>query len=200
MTASLISAQRSPNKCSNEHRPGLRSIDRSHRNSATLHLVEPEGQIQVHTAPYRGSFSGVMSESLRAAGLGRQVMVAQFLKGGVDQGPDGIVRLCGRLEWLRPKISLCLTEQASSQESTSSIEAVNAIWKICKNRLLTGNLDQLVLDEIGLAISLGYLKEDDLISTLEQRPKSMDVILTGPSIPLHVIAMADQVTQLRCGF
>ena len=40
---------------------------------------------------------------------------------------------------------------------------------------------------------------EDLISTLEKRPKAMDVILTGPTIPSQVISMADQVTELRCG-
>ncbi len=169
----------------------------------SLHLVSPEGQLQVHTAAYRGSFSGVLSEALRAAGLGRRVMIAQFLKGGVAQGPNGIVRLCGRLEWLRPSISSCLTEEATAKSiqinEPKAIKAVQEIWEVCKNSILKGRIDQLVLDEIGLAISLGYLKEDDFINTLEQRPGAMDVILTGPVIPSRVITMADQITELRSG-
>ena len=39
----------------------------------------------------------------------------------------------------------------------------------------------------------------DVVHTLEQRPEGMDVILTGPAIPTRVIAMADQVTELRSG-
>jgi len=39
-----------------------------------------------------------------------------------------------------------------------------------------------------------------VLSTLEQRPGSMDVILTGSAIPSLLIAMADQVTELRRGF
>ena len=73
------------------------------------------------------------------------------------------------------------------------------IWAVCKSRILDANLDQLVLDEVGLASALCYLNENDLIKTLEQRPRSMDVILTGPSMPSRVIAMADQVTELRSG-
>ena len=60
-----------------------------------LHLVEPEGQLQIHTASYRGSFSSVLSQAVRSAGLGSRVVIAQFLKGGVNQGPDGQVQLCG---------------------------------------------------------------------------------------------------------
>jgi cob(I)alamin adenosyltransferase len=43
----------------------------------------------------------------------------------------------------------------------------------------------------------GLLDETDIVATLNQRPGRMDVILTGPEMPLALMAMADQVTQLR---
>ena len=45
-----------------------------------LHLVAPEGQLQVHTAPYRGSFSSVLSEAMRAAGQAATVRSCMNLK------------------------------------------------------------------------------------------------------------------------
>ena len=171
---------------------------------APLHLVVQEGQLQVHTAPYRGSFSGVLSEAIRSAGLGRRVMVAQFLKGGVNQGPNGVIQLCGRLKWLRPDVSTCLSnehiEACSEGEMAQNKNAVEEIWAICQESLLKEDLDQLVLDEIGLAIALGYLKEFNVLNHLEKRPESMDVILTGPLIPPRIMSIADQVTELRSGF
>jgi len=56
-----------------------------------------------------------------------------------------------------------------------------------------------VLDELGLAVELGYLQEAEVLAALEQRPSHLDVILTGPSMPSALLAMADQVTQLRRG-
>ena len=44
-----------------------------------LVLVAPEGQLQVHTAPYRGSFASVLSQAMRSAGLGSRVLISQFL-------------------------------------------------------------------------------------------------------------------------
>ena len=170
----------------------------------SLHLVSQEGQLQVHTTTYRGSFSVVLSEALRAAGLGSRVMVVQFLKGGVHQGPEGSTWLCGRLEWLRPAISECLPQSIPNTEKYSPLEssrqAILEIWQTCKEYLLKGGLDQLVLDEIGLAIALGYIPEAEVLATLEKRPGYMDVILTGPSIPSPIMDMADQITELRCGF
>ena len=47
------------------------------------------------------------------------------------------------------------------------------------------------------AVELGFLEEAEVVAALEQRPSHLDVILTGPSIPSALLAMADQVTQLR---
>ena len=164
-----------------------------------LYLVAPEGQLQVHTASFRGSFSGVLSQALRTAGLGSNVLIAQFLKGGVGQGPQSSLTLCDRLRWLRPSVTECLSDAAASRDDEVK-EAVQAIWQICKTHLLEGTLDQLVLDEIGLAIELGYLSHEDVLSVLELRPSAMDVIVTGPAIPEEMMEMADQVTELRRGF
>ena len=161
-----------------------------------LHLVAPEGQLQVHTASYRGSYSSVLSQAVRAAGLGSRVLISQFLKGGVQQGPSGRVQLCGGLVWLRPAVPACVAEP----NSEGCRDAVQAVWAVCRQYLITGDLDQLVLDEIGLAIGFGYIDEAEVLSALEQRPGSMDVIITGPAIPANVVEMADQVTELRRGF
>ncbi|AII46833.1 MAG: cob(I)yrinic acid a,c-diamide adenosyltransferase [Synechococcus sp. BS301-5m-G54] len=199
MTASLTTSHRSSGALTGDRhaleRAGLRPLPPLPA-SAPLHLVAPEGQLQVHTASYRGSFSSVLSQAMRAAGLGSRVLIAQFLKGGVKQGPEGCVLLCGGLTWLRPDIPACLAEP----DQPGGSDAVDAVWQACRRHLAEGDLDQLVLDEVGLAAALGYLKEDELLSSLQQRPGSMDVIITGPAIPSSVMAMADQVTELRRGF
>lgn len=168
----------------------------------SLRLVaQQEGLVQVHTAPFRGSFSGVFSQALRSAGLGSRVLISQFLKGGVDQGIEHSVWLCGRLQWLRPAVAACLAEPARAESgSAEDREAVRAVWDYTRAQLLGGELDQLVLDELGLAVELGYLSATDVIAALEQRPPHLDVILTGPCMPAALLAMADQVTQLRRGF
>ena len=178
-------------------RVGLRSVPNATQPPPpALHLVAPEGQLQVHTAPYRGSFSSVLSQAVRAAGLGSRVLISQFLKGGVQQGPSGRVQLCGGLVWLRPDVPACVSEP----NLEGCRDAVQSVWAVCRQHLITGDLDQLVLDEIGLAIGFGYIDEAEVLSALEQRPGSMDVIITGPAIPANVVEMADQVTELRRGF
>jgi len=188
-----------------QHRGGSPSKELSLRTvprRETLQLVKTQGQVQIHTSTFRGSFSIVLSEALRSAGLGSKVLISQFLRGGVNQGPNGAINLCGRLEWVRPEIETCLTDQ-SPKENLSlkrkyEEKAIKELWEFCKIRLFEKNLDKIVLDEIGMAISLGFIEENDLISMINNRPSSTDIILTGPSIPLKIIEMADQITELRC--
>ncbi len=202
MTVSLRPNHHSRESRSVDHRTleqsGLRQLP-SLPSRPHLHLVAPEGQLQVHTASFRGSFSGVLSQALRTAGLGSNVLIAQFLKGGVDQGPQSSLTLCDRLCWLRPSVTECLSDPAAIRDDEVK-DAVQEVWKICKTHLFDGSLDQLVLDEIGLAIELGYLKHEEVLWVLEKRPSAMDVIVTGPAIPSRMMEMADQVTELRRGF
>ncbi len=167
-----------------------------------LQLVATQGQVQIHTSTVRGSFSFVLSEAIRSAGLGSQVLIAQFLRGGVNQGPNGAINLCGRLEWLRPAIETCLQEKILEEHLSLKRKyeekAIKELWEFCKSRLIEKKIDKLVLDEIGMAISLGFIQENDLIFMINNRPSSTDIILTGPSIPPKVIEMADQITELRC--
>lgn len=157
---------------------------RNEASSTPLHLLQPpslqlaaqpEGLLQIHTAPHRGSFSAVLSQALRAAGLGSRVLVCQLLRGGVEQGVKGSQLLCGRLQWLRPATPLCLERAADEaapdpQEADGIREAVRAVWCYSRDQLLRERVDQLVLDELGLAIDLGYLPLAEVMDTLVQRP------------------------------
>ena len=178
--------------------PLLKAVPRK----KSLQLVKTQGQLQIHTSTVRGSFSVVLSEALRSAGLGSKVLISQFLKGGVNQGPIGAVNLCGRLEWVRPAIETCLPgefpEDNLSFKKKHEEKAIKELWGFCKKRIVEKQLDKIVFDEIGVAINLGFIEEDDLISVINDRPSSADIILTGQSIPSKVIEMADQITELRC--
>ncbi len=190
-----FNTQRSGSSSSKE--PSLKPVS----NRSPLQLVKTQGQVQIHTSSYRGSFSNVHSEALRSAGLGSKVLISQFLRGGVNQGPNGSIHLCGNLEWLRPAIEKCLPETLSvenfSLKRKYEEKAIKELWEFCKIRLKERKLDKVVLDEIGIATDLGFIEEDDLVSMINNRPSSTDIILTGPSIPSKVIDMADQITELR---
>ena len=170
-------------------------------NKINLKRFIQNGQIQIYQSSYRGSYSSIIRDSLRNAALGRKVLIVQFMKGGVNQGIANAVKLCGNLTWIRSSHSFDQydSEQIENNKNLkkSIHESTYELWNFCKKELLSGENDQIILDEIFLAIEKKIIDKDDLISTLENRFISGDVILTGTDIPKDFLLMANQITELR---
>ena len=178
-----------------------RNLTFGETNKIKLKKIIQNGQIQIYQSPYRGSYSSIIRDSFRNAALGRKVLLVQLMKGGVKQGVSNALRLCGNLTWVRSSNSF---DQYNSEEIVNNKflrksihDSINELWNYCKKELLSGTNDQIILDEIFLAIEKKIIDKDDLISTLENRCISGDVILTGTCIPKDLLLMANQITELR---
>lgn len=160
-----------------------------------LHAIA--GTIQVFTATHRSFFTNVMVQALRAAGQGMPVLVVQFLKGGIDQGPDQPMQLGPNLDWLRCEAPCCFQTETVDPQAAA---AVVALWQHTEAAVMAGQYSLVVLDELSLAIQRGLVPEAAVVEFLQNRPPQVDVILTGPQMPATVLDMADQVTQFRRNF
>jgi len=190
------------NSASNSYHPNNQEVLKiGSSNEINLRKFKQNGQIQIYQSSYRGSYSSIISDSMRNASLGRKVLLVQFMKGGVKQGIDNALKLCGNLTWIRSSHSF---DQHNNEETENNKklqksihDSTHELWKFCKKELLSGQKDQIILDEIFLAIEMKIIDKDDLISTLENRFISGDVILTGTDIPKDLLLMANQITELR---
>ena len=189
---------------SSSHTYSKDNLDVANINTArkiNLKKFTQNGQIQIYQSSYRGSYPSIIRDSLRNAALGRKVLLIQFMKGGVKQGVDNPVTLCGNLTWIRSSHSFDQYDSESIEENKSLKKSIQEstleLWNFCKKELQSGENDQIILDEIFLAIDMKIIHKDDLISTLENRFISGDVILTGTDIPKDLLLMANQFTELR---
>ena len=166
-----------------------------------LSRLKQNGQIQIYQSSYRGSYFSIIRDCLRNAALGRKVLLVQLMKGGVKQGILNAQKLCGNLIWVRPSNSYDNYDSAELVNDKNLSKSINhsiiELWDFCKKEILSGNYDQIILDEIFLALEMNIINKDDLISTLENRFITGDVILTGTTIPKSLLLMADQITELR---
>ncbi len=170
-------------------------------NKINLKRFRQNGQIHIYQSSYRGSYSSIIRDSLRNAALGRKVLLVQFMRGGVKQGVANKVKLCDNLIWVRSSHSFDQYHSEEIENNQKLKESINEstyeLWNFCKKELLSGENDQIILDEIFLAIEMKIIDKDDLISTLENRFIPGDVILTGTDIPKDLLLMANQITELR---
>lgn len=152
------------------------------------------GTVQLYTSLGRTSFTPVMAQALRIAGQGTQVLVVQFLKGGINQGPEQAVTLGSSLTWVRCGIRRCVdTPHLETEEQ----QALQELWGFTCEAIASARYGLVVLDELGLAIKLGLIDERAVTDLLDHRPVWLDVIITGPEMPEALMERADLITQLR---
>jgi cob(I)alamin adenosyltransferase len=166
-------------------------------NGLTLESPLPyclEGLVQVFTSGYRSFFTNVMSQSLAIAGQGTPVLMVQFLKGGINMGPENPMRLGQNLDWLRCNLPRCIDTPDLEPEE---IQALRELWDYTRRMIQQGKYALVVLDELSLAIHLGLIPEVEVLALLDQRPQQIDLILTGPKMPQSILDRADQVTEFR---
>lgn len=153
-----------------------------------------EGLVQVFTSAHRSFFTNVMAQALRLAGQGTPVLVVQFLKGGIDQGYQHPVQLGQNLDWIRCNLPRCIDTPHLDQEEQRSLVD---LWQYTQKIVYQGKYDLVVLDELSLAIHFDLISEAEVLNFLKQRPRNVDVILTGPDMPRSLLDVADQITELR---
>ena len=153
-----------------------------------------KGLVQVFTAPHRCFFTSVMAQALRIAGQGAPVLAVQFLKGGINQGPQHPVRLGQNLDWVRCDLSRCIDKADLDEMERRSIEQ---LWQYVQNTVREGSYALVILDELSLAVNLGLIPESEVLALIDSKPHHLDIILTGPSMPPAILEVADQVTEIR---
>ena len=70
-------------------------------------------------------------------------------------------------------------------------------WEHCKETILKGEEDIIVLDEFTYAMHYGWVPVADVIDTLKRRPDKLHVIITGRYAPQELIDCADLVTEMN---
>ncbi len=157
-------------------------------------LPDLEGMIQIFTAPHRSFFTNVVAHAIRTAAQGKPTLFIQFLKGGIGTGQHHPVQLCQHLKWVRCSLERCIDTPSIDPEDKAEILT---LWEFTKSSILSDSYATVILDELSLAIELGLIPEADCLTLLNDRPKRLDLILTGPNMPESILNSADQVTELR---
>ncbi|MDO5625222.1 MAG: cob(I)yrinic acid a,c-diamide adenosyltransferase [Pseudomonadota bacterium] len=157
---------------------------------------ERRGLILVNTGDGKGKSTAAFGLALRAFGRqhvhGKQVRVFQFMK--VPTARFGEHRMCEHIGL--PVEGLGDGFSWKSKDLDRSGELAREGWQKAKAAILGGEHFLVVLDEITYPLIYGWLPLDDVLHTLQQRPKDVHVCLTGRRCPQEIIDIADTVTEM----
>ncbi|MDP2661887.1 MAG: cob(I)yrinic acid a,c-diamide adenosyltransferase [Dehalococcoidia bacterium] len=152
-----------------------------------------QGLVQVYTGDGKGKSTAAFGLALRATGRGLKVKIVQFLKGDTRYGeiiaiktfPTVDVVQFGSPEFVNP-----LHPREEDRQMAQDA------YDHARQALLSGQFDLVIIDEINVAAKLGLISVDDILNLIKEKPKQVELVLTGRDADPRVIEAADLVTQM----
>ncbi len=153
-----------------------------------------KGLIIVFTGLGKGKTTAALGIALRTLGHKKNVAIIQFIKGGWVPGEAKALNLFGEsLKW--HSLGEGFTWETQNRERDK--ELVSKAWTKALSYLRDQDYKVVILDEVNIAIKLGYLSTDQVLNGIKSRPSLTHVVLTGRGAPDEIIDQADLVTEMK---
>ncbi len=152
-----------------------------------------KGLIIVNTGNGKGKTTAALGMVLRSLGHGYKVAIVQFIKGAWEPAEKAVLgKWEGQLEFLAMGEGFTW----ETQDRQRDIQKAIAAWEQGLQFILNPDYKLVLLDEINVALKLGYLDIQTILDGLTQKPADSHVILTGRGAPAELIEKADLVTEM----
>ena len=156
------------------------------------------GLVIINTGGGKGKTTAALGLALRAAGHGQRILILQFIKDAWKTGESKI------MEKLKPEIEM---EQlgrgfikfvdGKMHITQKDRENAEASIQYAKEKINSGKYDMIILDEINNIIAYGLVDEGKVIDLIKERPKELNLVLTGRGATDRLIETADTVSEIR---
>ncbi len=152
-----------------------------------------KGLIIVNTGNGKGKTTAALGMVIRSLGHGYKVAIIQFIKGAWEPAEKAILgKWEGQLEFHAMGEGFTWETQDKARDREKAIAA----WEKALEYITNPEYRLVLLDEVNIALKLGYLDLDTVLAGLDQKPEGSHVILTGRGAPEKLIERADLVTEM----
>lgn len=157
-------------------------------SSDSFHL----GLVQVITGDGKGKTTSALGTAVRAAGHGLKVLIIFFMKGNYPYGeqktlaqlPNITVKNFGHSDFVYP-----------SDVKPEQIREAKKALAAAREAIMSGKYDLVVLDEINVAVAFNLITLDEVLALIREKPKNVELILTGRKAAPEIVKAADLVTE-----
>ncbi len=154
---------------------------------------QEKGLIIVNTGNGKGKTTAALGMVLRSLGHGYRVAIVQFIKGAWEPAEKAVFsRYSDQLEFHAMGEGFTW----ETQDKERDIQKAHAAWETGLNFIRNPDFKLVLLDEINVALKLGFLSVEEVLAGLEEKPTQSHVILTGRGAPAALIERADLVTEM----
>jgi len=163
------------------------------RNKMLATKTDERGLLIVHTGTGKGKSTAAFGMVLRCLGHGMRVGIVQFVKGAWETGERKVLAAY-------PDLVTCRAMGEGftwdTQDRARDITAARAAWDASKTMIADPAYDLVLLDELNIVLRYDYLPLDQVIATLQAKPRDLHVIITGRNAKPELIEIADLVTEM----
>jgi len=161
------------------------------------------GCVHVVTGDGKGKTTSSFGLAGRAVGQGLKVKMIQFTKGPKmigDKSYYGEVNLANKY---LPKDLFSIEQYGSNKIllknklTEKDLQEAKKGWERAKSVILNGESDVVILDELNICMDFNMLKIDEVLDVLKNKPKNVEVVITGRYAPQELKDFADYVTELK---
>ena len=156
-----------------------------------------KGLVIVFTGNGKGKTTAALGMGLRTLGHGYKVAIIQFIKGAWTTGEKKLFEsFSNKIEWR----SLGAGFTWETQNRNKDQLLVKKAWEAAKEYMRNESYKLVILDEINIAIKLGYISTEEIITfikNLNLNKNLCHVILTGRGATKEIIEFADLVTEMK---
>jgi cob(I)alamin adenosyltransferase len=152
-----------------------------------------KGLVIVHTGNGKGKTTAALGMVLRSLGHGYRVAIVQFIKGAWEPAEKVVFG-----HWPEQLVFRAMGEGFTweTQDRDRDILKATEAWNVALEYLRDRAYQLVLLDEVNVALKLGYLEVETVLAGLAEKPETSHVILTGRGAPQALIDRADLVTEM----
>lgn len=156
-----------------------------------------KGLIIIHTGNGKGKTTAALGMVMRSLGHGYRVAIVQFIKGAWEPAEKAV--LSHWTEGKTPQLAFHAMGEGftwETQDRDRDIQKAQEAWETAAAYIRNPEFKLVLLDEVNVALKLGYLAVEEILVGLEQKPDDSHIVLTGRGAPAALIDRADLVTEM----
>jgi cob(I)alamin adenosyltransferase len=154
-----------------------------------------KGIIIVFTGDGKGKTTAAIGTALRAIGHRLRVCIIQFIKQAksIEGEYKALQVFCSDLEFHTLGLGFIRNKRKWEAHKKKAKEA----FSFAEGKIFSGKFDLVILDELTYIINLNLLNEQEVLSSLKQKPPHVHILITGRGATPSLIAIADLVTECK---
>ena len=165
-----------------------------------------KGQLHIYDGEGKGKSQAALGVVLRTIGLGicekrqSRVLLLRFLKGPErSYDEDSAIEALQRgFPHLIDHVRTGRSEFFNADQVTKfDVSEAERGWNIAKGAIASSLYSVVVLDELNPVLDLGMLDIQEVVSSLQNRPDGLEIIVTGRAAPSSLIRISQLHSEMR---